>query len=532
MTNEEWWRGAVIYQIYPRSFLDTNGDGVGDLAGIAQKLDYVASLGVDGFWVSPFFTSPMKDFGYDVADYCDVDPLFGTLADFDAMVARAHELGLKVIIDQVYSHTSDRHAWFEESRQSRDGPKSDWYVWADPKSDGTPPNNWQSIMGIPAWTWDARRQQYYLHNYLAEQPDLNLHNPDVQDALLDVARFWLDRGVDGFRLDAIHCGMHDPELRDNPPAVGEARGETRPYFMQTQQYNMCHDDLPKVLERLREVLDTYDGILTVAEVGSPDPLPLMKDYTQGSRRLNTAYGFDFLSARELTKDLVESTLGGWPGDSGEGWPSWAFSNHDAPRVASRWCQGLEHGHRVRLIALLQVALRGNMFLYQGEELGLTQATIPFDKLQDPEGINNWPHGLGRDGARTPMPWQSAAVHAGFGDHEPWLPVADEHYPLAVDVQEQDPESLLNVFRRLIDLREQHPALRYGELEFLEAPGTVLAFTRSYKGQSLTCVFNFGAAATAWCPGNIIVHASAGLVDDNVKDGVPGWSGYIGEVRDG
>ncbi|MDJ0905261.1 MAG: alpha glucosidase [Woeseiaceae bacterium] len=531
MANEEWWRGAVIYQVYPRSFIDTSGDGVGDLAGITQNLDYVASLGVDGFWVSPFFPSPMKDFGYDVADYCNVDPLFGTLDDFDALVARAHDLGLKVIIDQVYSHTSDRHAWFEESRQSRENPRADWYVWADAQPDGSPPNNWQSIMGIPAWTWDARRQQYYLHNYLAEQPDLNLHNAEVQDALLDVARFWLERGVDGFRLDAIHCGMHDPQLRDNPPALGEARGETRPYYMQTQQYNMCHDDLPTVLERLREVLDTYDDILTVAEVGSPDPLPLMKDYTQGSRRLHTAYGFDFLSAATLDKALVKDTLSGWPGESGEGWPSWAFSNHDAPRVASRWCQDLEHGRRVRLIALLQVALRGNMFLYQGEELGLTQALIPFEKLQDPEGINNWPHGLGRDGARTPMPWQSAAAFAGFSRQEPWLPIAEDHLALAVDAQERDPDSILNLFRELIGLRRRHPALRCGDLDFLEAPENVLAFTRTYEGETLHCVFNLGGSAASWNPGDVVFHASAGLGDKQRVSGLPSWSGYIGALAD-
>ena len=529
MAKQEWWRGAVIYQVYPRSFLDTDGDGVGDLPGITEKLDYVAGLGVDGIWVSPFFTSPMKDFGYDVSDYCDVDPLFGTLGDFDTMLARAHELGLKVIVDQVYSHTSDRHDWFEESRKSRENPRADWYVWADARRDGSPPNNWQSIMGIPAWTWDARRQQYYLHNYLAEQPDLNLHNPDVQQALLDVAKFWLDRGVDGFRLDAIHCGMHDPELRDNPPADKEHRSEARPYFMQAQQYNMCHDDLPQFLERLRALLDTYGEVLTVAEVGSPDPLPPMKDYTRGTARLNTAYGFDFLSAPELNTEHVKEALGAWPGNPDEGWPSWAFSNHDAPRVASRWCKDLEHGRRVRLIALLQVALRGNIFVYQGEELGLTQVNIPFEQLQDPEGINNWPQTLGRDGARTPMPWQSGDLFAGFSGCEPWLPVAEEHKSLGVDTQENDPGSILNFFRRLIGLRKQLPALRYGDLEFLDAPGSVLAFLRTYGGQRVYCVFNLGDAESSWSPGNVAYHASVGLEDDD--NSLPAWAGYIGEVQD-
>ncbi len=261
---QPWWRGAAIYQIYPRSFADSNGDGIGDLPGITQKLDYVASLGVDAIWLSPFFTSPMRDFGYDVADYCDVDPVFGTLADFDMLVERAHALGLKLIIDQVYSHSSDQHRWFRESRSSQTNPKADWYVWADAKADGSPPNNWQSVFGGPAWTWDARRGQYYLHNFLSEQPDLNLHNPAVQDALLDVARFWLDRGVDGFRIDAINFAMHDPQLRDNPPAP-EGDKRTRSFDYQQHIYNQSHPDIVKFIERLRGVTD---GILASA---SPSP---------------------------------------------------------------------------------------------------------------------------------------------------------------------------------------------------------------------------------------------------------------------
>ncbi|HEY7004942.1 MAG TPA: alpha-amylase family glycosyl hydrolase, partial [Sphingomicrobium sp.] len=262
-TAEPWWRGAAIYQIYPRSFVDSDGSGIGDLPGITQRLDYVASLGVDGIWLSPFFTSPMRDFGYDVADYRDVDPVFGTLADFDSLVGRAHALNLKVIIDQVYSHSSDQHAWFQESRSSRDNAKSDWYVWADAKPDGSPPNNWQSVFGGPAWQWDARRGQYYLHNFLAEQPDLNLHNPAVQDALLDVARFWLDRGVDGFRIDAINFAMHDPDLRDNPPAPNGGK-RTRSFDFQQHLYNQSHPDIVKFLERLRSVTDSYKDRFTLA----------------------------------------------------------------------------------------------------------------------------------------------------------------------------------------------------------------------------------------------------------------------------
>lgn len=532
MNTHEWWRGAVIYQVYPRSFQDTTGDGVGDIPGITRRLDYIASLGVDGIWISPFFTSPMKDFGYDVSDYCDVDPLFGSLRDFDAMIGKAHGLGLKVIIDQVYSHTSDAHAWFDESRQSRDNAKSDWYIWADAKRDGSPPNNWQSVFGIPAWTWDARRQQYYMHNFLSEQPDLNLHNPDVQAALLDVAKFWLDRGVDGFRLDAINCGMHDPELRDNPPAEGAYRNETRPCFMQLPRYNMCHDDMPQVLEALRRFTNTYGEIFTVAEVGAPEPLPIMKDYTHGGVRLNTAYSFDFLNAPDLDKESVTRFLAGWPGEPGEGWPSWAFSNHDARRVASRWLVDLEHEHRVRLIALVQMALRGNVFVYQGEELGLPQVDVPFEKLQDPEGINNWPHTMGRDGARTPMPWTGDAAFAGFSESEPWLPPGDAHRAMAVDEQDADADSILNFFRHLIAMRFESAALRVGDLTFLDAPDGVLAFRRSVGGESVVCIFNLSGDAVDWnaYPGTVL--ASVGIDADTPADSLPPWSGTLTEQSDG
>ena len=526
----EWWRGAVIYQIYPRSYLDTNGDGIGDLNGITEKLDYVADLGVDGIWISPFFRSPMVDFGYDVSDYLDVDPMFGTLDDFDALVARAHDLGLKVIIDQVYSHTSDKHAWFEESRRSRDNPKSDWYIWADAKRDGSPPNNWQSVFSCPAWTWDARRQQYYMHNFLPGQPDLNLHKRQVQDALLDTARFWLDRGVDGFRLDAINCGMHDPELRDNPPAPDELRHETRPYFMQEQKYNMCHDDMPQVLERLRKVTDSYEGIFTVAEVGAPEPLPVMKDYTRGARRLNSAYGFDFLTTFDLTSERVEEVLTGWPGEQDEGWPSWAFSNHDATRAATRWLPEVEHDRRVRLIALLQFALRGNVFVYQGEELGLTQADVPFEKLRDPEAINNWPHTFGRDGARTPIPWEHDGRYAGFSTHEPWLPIDAAHLPLAVEAQICDPDSILAFFRSLIALRKSSFALRVGELEFLDAPQGLVAFRRVVGNERAYCVINLTNEDIEWSPGSIAtmsIRASVGIDDNGVPGLIPGHAGYLG-----
>jgi alpha-glucosidase len=490
----DWRRGAVIYQIYPRSFADSNGDGVGDLPGIAARLDYVASLGVDAIWLSPFFVSPMRDFGYDVADPYDVDPVFGTLADFDVLLAKAHGLGLKVIIDQVYCHLSDRHPWFQESRSSRDNPKADWFVWADPKPDGSPPTNWRSVFHGPSWTWDARRGQYYLHNFLPEQPDLNVHHPAVQEALLAIARFWLDRGVDGFRLDAINFLMHDPLLRDNPPAPC-GRPRSRPFDFQSHLYNQSHPAIPAFLERLQAVVDEQPGRFTVAEIGGERALEEMRDYTLGDRRLETAYSFDFLYAPSLTPERVRRAMQAWsPEASPGGWPSWAFSNHDAPRAVSRWWPNADPAATAPLALLLLLCLRGNVFLYQGEELGLPQAEVPFDRLRDPEAIANWPATLGRDGARTPMPWTAAAPHAGFSAAEPWLPLDPRHAALSVDRQEADPGSILAFARKALALRASQPALKTGAFDLRDAPEGVLAFTRGDEGQVLTCVFNLDVHA--------------------------------------
>lgn len=492
-----WWRGAAIYQIYPRSFADSNGDGIGDLPGITAHLDYVAALGVDAIWLSPFFTSPMRDFGYDISDYCNVDKIFGTLADFDRLLHRAHELGLRVIIDQVLSHTSDQHPWFQQSRSSRDNPRADWYVWADPKPDGSPPSNWQSVFGGSAWTWDARRCQYYLHNFLVEQPDLNAHNSAVQDALLKCARFWLDKGVDGFRLDAINYAMHDPQLRDNPPAATNGRPVTRPVDFQQPLYNKSQPDMPRFLERIRELTDSYGERFTVAEIGGEDAEGDMHQYTQGDSRLHTAYGFNFLYAEQLTPAVVRKALESWPAKNDMGWPSWAFSNHDAPRAVSRWAPPQYRAEFARLSMLLLVSLRGNIFLYQGEELGLPQAEIAYADLQDPEAITNWPRTLGRDGARTPMPWHAAAAHAGFTTGKPWLPISAEHPALAVDRQQQQSDSQLALTRRLLSVRSAHQALRVGTLRFLDTPEPLLAFERSAGPEQLLCLFNLSAARCNW-----------------------------------
>jgi alpha-glucosidase len=493
-----WRRGAVIYQVYPRSFADTDGDGIGDLRGVTAHLDHIASLGVDAVWLSPFYPSPMKDFGYDVADYCDVDPVFGTLADFDALLAKAHALGLKVIIDQVWSHTSDAHPWFEASRQDRTNPYADWYVWADAKADGSPPNNWQSVFGGSGWTWDARRGQYYQHNFLPEQPQLNGRCPAVQDALLAVGKFWLDRGVDGFRLDAVNFMIGDPALRDNP-ALPPGGRRTRPFDFQDKIHNQSHPDIVPLLARVRALTDAYPGgRFTVAEVGGDHAEREMKAFTAGDRHLNSAYGFLYLYAPALVGDLIRRGAAMWPGDAGEGWPAWTFSNHDAPRAVSRWAEGRDPRALAELLMLLLVSLRGDVFVYYGEELGLPQGEVPFERLVDPEAIANWPQTLGRDGARTPMPWRAAAPFAGFSTVAPWLPIDARHPALAVDVQEADPASMLHATRRLLALRRAHPALKTGAMT-VQATEPLLILRRETDEESLLAVFNLGHETQAWTP---------------------------------
>ena len=492
----DWWRGAVIYQVYPRSFADTNGDGIGDLNGITARLDHIASLGVDAVWLSPFFTSPMKDFGYDVADYCDVDPIFGTLADFDRLIARAHALGLKIITDLVLAHTSDQHAWFRDSRRSRTGDRADWYVWADARPDGSPPNNWQSVFAGPAWTWDARRGQYYLHNFLPEQPQLNVHSRAVQDALLDAARFWLDRGVDGFRFDAINFAMHDPHLRDNPPLPPGGK-RTRPFDFQDKLYNQSHADIPEFLGRLRALTDSYGDRFTVAEVGGDHADREMKLFTEGDQRLHSAYSFLYLYADRLGADLVREGCALWSDEPDQGWPSWTFSNHDAPRALSRWAEGRDPAALARMNLMLLMCLRGNAFIYQGEELGLPQAEVPFDRLMDPEAIVNWPQTLGRDGARTPMPWTSQAPWGGFSTTEPWLPVDPRHLGLSVEAQERDPASTLNIARRLVAMRKDHEVLRTGAMRVVDCEAPLLIFERQEGDARLLCAFNLGHEPASW-----------------------------------
>ncbi|PBB87713.1 MULTISPECIES: alpha-glucosidase family protein [unclassified Mesorhizobium] len=497
--DRDWWRGAVIYQIYPRSYQDSNDDGIGDLKGIVRRLPYIASLGVDAIWISPFFKSPMRDFGYDVSDYCDVDPMFGTLADFDALVAEAHRLGLKVMIDEVLSHTADIHPWFKESRSSRGNPKADWYVWADAKPDGTPPTNWLSIFGGSAWQWDTSRQQYYMHNFLAEQPDLNFHNAEVQDALLDVTRFWLERGVDGFRLDTINFYFHSQGLEDNPPLPPEERNDqtapaVNPYNYQDHIYDKSRPENLGFLERFRALLEQYPAQAAVGEVGdSQRGLEVVAAYTAGGKRVHMCYSFDFLAPEKISAAKVRTVLEAFGKVATDGWSCWAFSNHDVMRPASRWAADeADPTAYLKVISALLMSLRGSVCIYQGEELGLGEAELQFEDLQDPYGIRFWPEFKGRDGCRTPMVWDATAKNAGFSGAKPWLPVPDKHLSQAVNVQQGDPNSLLEHYRRFLAFRRQHPALAKGDMEFIASDGDTVAFTRREGNERIACVFNLGS----------------------------------------
>lgn len=492
MDTKHWWQGAIIYQIYPRSFQDTNADGIGDLPGITRRLDYVASLGVDAVWIAPFFKSPMADFGYDISDYRAVDPVFGTLSDFDELLAKAHALGLKVMIDQVLSHTSIQHAWFQESRKSRDGRFANWYVWADAREDGGPPNNWLSIFGGGAWQWESRRGQYYLHNFLVDQPDLNFHEPAVQGAMLDTVRFWLDRGVDGLRLDAINFCFHDRQLRDNPakPAdqrVGRGFSADNPYAYQYHVHDNTQPENLAFLGELRALLDRYPGTVSLGEISAEDSTATMAEYTKAGR-LHMAYSFELLGDNGSPAH-IRSIVTRQAAASPAGWPCWAISNHDVQRVVSRWGAPDSARHLPTQLTALVCSLRGAVCIYQGEELGLDEADLPFESLQDPYGIAFWPIFKGRDGCRTPMPW-SDVKHGGFTSGKPWLPVPDKHRGLAVASQDGDPDSLLNSFRRLLRWRKQYQALIRGEIEFIDTPDDILAFWRRLDGEQLIAIFNF------------------------------------------
>ena len=487
---QDWWRGAVTYQVYPRSFQASDGDGIGDLVGITARLPYLADLGVDAVWLSPIFTSPMADMGYDVSNYTDIDPLFGTLADFDALIARAHDLGLKIIIDQVISHSSDQHPFFAQSRAARTGPKADWYVWADAKADGSPPNNWLSVFGGSAWEWDTRRKQYYLHNFLTSQPDFNFHNPAVQDWALSVFKFWLDRGVDGFRLDTVNFYFHDQNLRNNgplPPTNGPA--PHNPYEMQDHLYSKSRPENIAWLEKMRALMDSYDARCLVGEVGDNAlrSIDLMAEYTQAGR-LHMAYSFDMLGP-QFTPAHFRSKVEGFFAKGPDSWPMWAFSNHDVIRHATRWAEFGAGNDVARQAGALLLSFEGSICLYQGEELGQTETDLEFHELTDPPGIRFWPEYKGRDGCRTPMVWDGTA-QGGFTTGKPWLPVKPAQAARHVAGQMGAQGSVLEFYHQMLAFRRATPALQTGRTRFLPLPDPILGF---HRGDDLICLFNLSAA---------------------------------------
>jgi oligo-1,6-glucosidase/alpha-glucosidase len=479
-----WWEPGVIYQIYPRSFQDSGGDGVGDLAGIGARLDYITSLGVDAIWLSPIFRSPMADFGYDVADYRAVDPLFGDLATFDALLDAAHARGLKLLLDFVPNHSSDQHPWFLESRASRDSSKRDWYIWRDPAPDGGPPNNWISDFGGSSWEWDEATGQYYLHAFLKEQPDLNWRNPDLRAAMFDVLRFWFDRGVDGFRIDVLwHIAKH-ADLPDNP-----VNPEWTPLVRDRDRLLQLHStDQPEAhawSAEMRRLADAYGGRVLIGEIFLPNDRHARWYGTREAPQVHLPFNFQLIendwNAASLRRVIAEYEASLPDG----GWPNWVLGSHDAPRIAARIGEA-----QARVAAMLLLTLRGTPTLYQGDELGIGEVTIPPERMRDPQHHRQPELNIGRDRSRTPMPW-SDAPFAGFSMVEPWLPLNDDWRTRNVAAQEADAGSLLHLYRRLLALRREHDALGLGDIVLTEADDEVLSYLRSSAYATVLVVLNLG-----------------------------------------
>ena len=487
-----WWQGAVLYHVYVRSFFDADGDGQGDLAGVLTKLDYIQGLGVDGIWLSPIHPSPNRDWGYDVADFEGVQPDYGTLEDFEALLGAAHARGLKVLLDEVLAHTSDEHPWFLESLTGgAGGPKADWYVWADPQPDGTAPNNWLSVFGGPAWAYQPKRRQHYHHKFLRQQPKLNWRAPAAQEAALGVLDHWLDKGVDGFRLDVANAFLHDPALTDNPPLPATERTAAHWAHAGDLQRHVHDSNLEEnraLLDLVRRRVEAHGERFVFGEFSEEEER--CGAYLTPQAGLHSAYTFVLLRENRLTPAFVRehyATLARFPGH----WPTISFSNHDVPRTVSRFGGPAPAPELAKLMFALLLSLRGAILIYQGEELGLPQAALTRDQLRDPVGDLYWPYDGGRDGCRTPMPWDADLPNLGFSEGEPWLPAAPEHRNLTVAEQQADPESNLAFARQLIALRKGSPALTLGDLEFIDTPDPVLAFVRRHDDEAVACVFNLG-----------------------------------------
>jgi len=522
-----WWRGAILYHIYVRSFFDSDGDGQGDLAGVEAKLDYIKGLGVDGIWLSPIHPSPNRDWGYDVADFEGVQPDYGSEDDFHHLLEAAHAKGLRVVLDEVLSHTSDEHPWFVESLTGgRDGPKADWYVWADPSQDGTAPNNWLSVFGGPAWAYQPARRQHYHHKFLRQQPKLNWRSPGARQAALSVLDHWLRKGVDGFRLDVAGTFLHDAALRDNPPVSTDERSDHHWSHAANLQSHLFDSNLPEnieMLEIIRQRVEAYGERFVFGEFSEEEERS--GAYLSPQEGLHSAYTFVLLLARKLTPAFIQdhyATLAAHPAH----WPTISFSNHDVARTVSRFGGDGPAPELAKMMFAVLLSLKGTTLVYQGEELGLPQASLRRQELRDPVGDLYWPYSAGRDGARTPMPW-SAGPSLGFTTGSPWLPAAPEHGGLTVESQEADPESNLAFARQMIAFRKASAALTLGSLEFLEVAEPILAFVRREEGEAIACLFNFSAeprfVEAPELEGSILLEVRAG--DADLLGGSIGLSAY-------
>ena len=507
-----WWQRGVIYQIYPRSFQDANGDGIGDLAGILQRLDYCAALGVDALWLSPIYPSPMADFGYDVSDYTAVHPLFGTLQQFDELVARMQRRGLKLILDYVPNHTSDQHPWFQESRAARTSARRDWYLWRDPAPDGGPPNNWLSQFGGSAWEWDPSSGQYYYHAFLKEQPDLNWRNPEVRAAMFEVLRFWMRRGVDGFRVDVLWHLIKDDQWRDNPPNPRYRPGDP-PHLSQIPLYNTDRPEVQELVARMRGVIEEFADRVLIGEIYLPVER-LVAYYGAKLDGVHLPFNFHLLltawNARAIAT-LIDQYEHALPAG---GWPNWVLGNHDNPRVATR-----VGTLQARVAAMLLLTLRGTPTMYYGDEIGMTNALVPPGKIQDPFEKNVPGLGVGRDPSRTPMQW-TGADNAGFSTSEPWLPVADNYPVTNVQTEDADPRSILTLYRKLLSLRRSHPALVEGCYEPVTMSGDLLVYIRRSPYGSVLVALNLGSAPFDLLLGSLGVQGRTLLSTHLDRDGGP------------
>ena len=503
MNQPAWWKDGVVYQIYPRSFQDSNGDGVGDLEGVIQRLDYLndgtpASLGVDAIWLSPIYPSPMADFGYDVSDYCAIDPVFGDLGAFDRLVAEAHRRGIRIILDMVFNHTSERHPWFLDSRSSRSSRRRDWYLWRAPKPGGKPPNNWQAAFGGSGWEWDEATGQFYYHSFLKEQPDLNWGNPELRRAVHDSMRFWLDRGVDGFRLDVVHFFGKDREFRDNPRGLTGFTKGLISYDRYKHLYDRDRPEVHEVFREMRKLTDAYPDRMMVGETPYELGAEVATSYLgDGSDELHLAFYFKFLLARWSARGYRERLERLYRAIPEKGWPCWVLNNHDMPRSTGRlslpWEGDETRRNRARAAAMILLTLRGTPFLYYGEELGMRNGRIPREAIQDPMGKRYWPVYRGRDMARTPMQWDHTAS-AGFSSAAPWLPLNPDHDRVNVAAQAADPRSVLSFYRELVWLRKNTRALQSGSLQWTEGlPESCLGFQRSLGTDTFQVLVNFSKA---------------------------------------